>query len=85
MKKNLNPNNKWWVCEEDYPMSPYADWEVRLSDFYDNKEKLENLIKETFLQNNNKDCKGSFNITNKPCYRPKSKSKKLYKKIYLNI
>lgn len=76
MKKNLNPDNKWWVCEEDYPHSSYADWEVRLSDFYDSKEELEKLIEGALLQNNNKNCYGDFDITNRPCYKAKSKSKK---------
>lgn len=85
MKKNLNPDNKWWVCEEDYPRSPYADWEVRLSDFYDSEEELKKLIEGVLLENNNKDCYGGFRITNRPCYKEKSKSKKLYKKVYMKI
>lgn len=85
MRTNLNPNNKWLVCEEDYPKSPYADWEIRLSDFYNSKEELENLIKNALLENNNRNCHGVFSVTNSPCYTLKSKSKRLYKKVYLEI
>lgn len=81
MRKNLNPDGKWWICEEHYPRSPYAKWNVRLSNFYDSIDELKTLIKGYKLEV--RGCPyAAFVITNEPCYVSKSKSTRLFKKEY---